>query len=194
MHYAYSRLDPYLVMADRAEGPSRRDVGGERSVGVRFGIYIFFRKNWWRNAFFVNGFCLSFITALKAGFMSTSATATGWTVTVSPAATKSLIAIYIGNSCLLLALLLFLWKRTTGLKWDPTTIADQLALFYKSNVLSDFAELEFEGLHNMQAFNDLFVTPNVQLTGNNFRLGYWEHGVTKKLLYGIGRIELPKGL
>ena len=129
--------------------------------------------------------------------MSTSATATGWTVTVSPAATKSLIVIYIGNSCLLLALLLFLWNRTTGLKWDPTTIADQLALFYKSNVLSDFAELELEGLHPIkvvQAIKDISVAPNVKLKGNSFRLGYWEHGATKKLLYGIGRIELPKGV
>jgi hypothetical protein len=68
----------------------------------------------------------------------------------------------------------------TGLKWDPTTLADQLALFHGSNALGEFRALE--QLHRERAF-DL-------LAESSFSLGYWKSSKEGKTRtwYGIGKV------
>lgn len=76
-----------------------------------------------------------------------------------------------------------MWYSKTGLKWDPVSIVDLLALFHGSNVLSDFEDLEFEP---GRTASDL-------LSDKHYRLGYWEKGVDREIWYGIGRRHLGAG-
>ncbi|OAL29700.1 hypothetical protein AYO22_02114 [Fonsecaea multimorphosa] len=72
--------------------------------------------------------------------------------------------------------------KSTGLRWDPVTIADYCALFAHCNVAKYFSALEL--LHNRKA-------KHVLSTKHRFRLGYWEKHIPgspdrSPLVYGIG--------
>jgi hypothetical protein len=79
--------------------------------------------------------------------------------------------------------------KSTGLRWDPVTIADYCALFAHCNVAEYFAPLEMEHNKSAQA---------VMADDQHFRLGYW-HGKLRgsnetKLVYGIGTTWRREGM
>lgn len=76
----------------------------------------------------------------------------------------TLIAIYIFAIVGLIMLMTILRRRTTGLIWDPTSLADVISLLPRSN--------------NLQDFNDTEVLPNLKelrqaLPPRADRLGFW---------------------
>ena len=129
-----------------------------------------------------NGLFLSLVTAFKAGFLSSRQTSNGWIVTVHPIYSVLLIGLYFMNEIMLLWIYFFLRNKSTGLKWDPTTLADLLALFHGSNVLPDFARLEKSA--NRFAHRLLW--------NQEYRIGYWQKGAERKIWYGIGRMALSR--
>jgi hypothetical protein len=70
-----------------------------------------------------------------------------------------------------------MWPSSTGLKWDPISIANQLAFFHGSNVLEDFQKLELKPDE----------TAIRLLSKQSYQLGYWERGIKKEIWYSIGR-------
>jgi hypothetical protein len=76
--------------------------------------------------------------------------------------------------------------KSTGLRWDPTSVADYVALFAKCNAMKYFELLE---LRHERSAKDL-ISPD-----QRFRLGYWNKETRdredptrtiKEKVYGIG--------
>lgn len=66
----------------------------------------------------------------------------------------------------------------TGLKWDPTSLADIIAIFHRSNILNDFQRSEIE--------------ETVRRPAKDLRLGYWrrsQHG--EDTFYCVADENLP---
>ncbi|KAF2470709.1 uncharacterized protein BDR25DRAFT_342976 [Lindgomyces ingoldianus] len=187
--YAFSRLDPYIAMADQKGEKPGRHGKASRTVGSAFlpplgqlGFAVISR-NGLRVMLLVNGIYVGFfVTGLKAGFLSSRETSSGWIVTVHPIFSMVLIVVYLLNEVVLLWIYFYLRNRNTGLKWDPTTLADQIALFHGSNILEDFASLEEE----YNTFGGRL------LQGREYRLGYWQKGANRDIWYGIGRVTRAK--
>lgn len=88
------------------------------------------------------------------------------------------IALYIIMLVALITLAIHLRRSVTGLKWDPRSIADIVALLERSNIMSDYAGTEtfFKTLEFRQ-----------RLWNRTDRLGYWT--TTQRpndIFYGIG--------
>ena len=101
-----------------------------------------------------------------------------WTA-VQPIA-WTLFALYLLLAIGLLSLLARFATGKTGLKWDPTSLADILTLFHRANFLSDFERSEIED------------SPHRQAPLKHLRLGYWTTSRhTSEVLYGIGEENVP---
>ena len=99
-----------------------------------------------------------------------------WT-TVQPIAWL-LFALYILLILGLCALLLRFARGETGLKWDPTSLADIMAIFHRSNILNDFERSEIE-------------TP-VDRPLKDIRLGYWRNSRQEgETFYCVGDEKAP---
>ncbi|KAF2476395.1 uncharacterized protein BDR25DRAFT_65690 [Lindgomyces ingoldianus] len=89
----------------------------------------------------------------------------------------TVIVLYILLILALIALNVFLIRKRTGLKWDPRSLADIIALLERSNIMNDYNGSEtFEKNEFKQ-----------RLGGRTDRLGYWS--TTKRpndVFYGIG--------
>ena len=118
------------------------------------------------------------ITAYKSSFLSVTQVESGWVISVHRSIGWTLVAIYIVIILLELNITIKLWSCTTGLRWDPVSIADQMALFNQSNVLEDFDAVE----------RDVDKLAYDILLGKKYRLGYWEKGIDGKIWYGIGKV------
>jgi len=181
----FSRIQPYISMADQK---GIRECPGSKSVGQLFmrGIHMNKRETWTgqgrhslRLATTLCNFLAVQITGYKASLFSTAHSDEGWLVTVNPQMAWVLFCIYLLIIFLYCWILSKMWRASTGLKWDPVCIADMLALFHGSNVLSDFEELE-----QQPEKKALWL-----LCNKTYRLGYWEKGIGKEIWYGIGRAE-----
>ena len=99
-----------------------------------------------------------------------------WT-SVQPIA-WTLFVLYLLLLVALLLLLIRFIRGQTGLKWDPVSLADILSLFYRSNFLSDFAEMH--------------TSSPGQPTAKHLRLGYWSASKrASEAFYGIGEENAP---
>ncbi|PSN69882.1 hypothetical protein BS50DRAFT_298096 [Corynespora cassiicola Philippines] len=88
----------------------------------------------------------------------------------------TVIVLYILLICALLFLLVFLSRKETGLKWDPRSLADIIALLERSNIMGDYAGSETFEKKDWD-----------QLRSRADRIGYWS--TTKRpndIFYGIG--------
>lgn len=98
-----------------------------------------------------------------------SVEAVGWT----------LVASY-GLSVIGLLLLLarFLWG-STGLMWDPTSLADVVSIIQRSNILHGYEQTE--------------IAPSVGklLEPRVLRLGYWKLSCKPQIFYGIAEVDAP---
>ncbi|KAF2022038.1 hypothetical protein BU24DRAFT_430493 [Aaosphaeria arxii CBS 175.79] len=85
-------------------------------------------------------------------------------------------ALYILLIIALLMIMIILLRTQTGLKWDPRSLADIIALLERSNIMGDYAGSETWQKHGFK-----------HLGGRSDRLGYWS--TTRKpndVFYGIG--------
>lgn len=119
------------------------------------------------------------LMALKLGLVEVLESTEGWTVIIHPVISNILIAYYIIQILALGVVTVWLWNIDTGLRsdWDPTSLADIIALFQHFNV-------------NPSDFEAPSGTPAHLLPLRNlkFRLGYWEHKPAKR----SGREGLPR--
>lgn len=67
----------------------------------------------------------------------------------------------------------------SGLRWDPSSLADLIPLFQRSNLLKDFDELETA------------LSIRAQFTDRPLRLGYWKTSRNNELFYGVGEEGAP---
>ncbi|KAI9770740.1 MAG: hypothetical protein M1840_002990 [Geoglossum simile] len=180
------RMTPYISLAANRNPGREHHSRGYRTVTadcmapVRyFTAFEFASRHWlYSTVAFSVYFPLAFVTSLKSTFLIVVPHGeSGWDIRVSQPVTAVLIAIYLYFAVLTCIMVIRLWNRPTGLKWDPVSIADQVALFHGSNVLNDFNGLE---LGSWSAVRDA-------LSERTYRLGYWEKGADRKVWYGIGR-------
>jgi hypothetical protein len=184
MRNTFVRIQPYMSMAS---GPNDRGSRGSKAIGAQYIPGIYFRRldshhqDWSRWAIIWGSLIIAQITGYKAAMFSASSTPDGKViVTVHNSMAFVLISIYSVVILLTVMTLVKMVTNKTGLKWDPTTIADQLALFHGSNALGEFRALEQR--HRETSFH--------LLANTSFRIGYWERrdGDESKIWYGIGKV------
>jgi hypothetical protein len=90
----------------------------------------------------------------------------------------TVIVLYILLILALLALALKLWRTRTGLKWDPRSLADIVALLERANIMNDYANTEV--FSHMEEFKQ-------RLWNRTDRLGYWHTSRRPQdIFYGLG--------
>jgi hypothetical protein len=101
------------------------------------------------------------------------------TIRVYPAA-----VLVLGHIMMIAYTLYLTWRfrgKSTGLKWDPVSIADYASLFAHCNALPYFAPLELR--HDLRP-------KHVMVPDQRFRLGYWtrvrDNPKQTDVVYGIG--------
>ncbi|KAF8847247.1 hypothetical protein BDZ45DRAFT_347841 [Acephala macrosclerotiorum] len=129
----------------------------------------------------------SFIVSLKvalfasAEHIDTDTNEAYWILTVRFYPVVMLIAGYILMIVYTIYIFWHFYGLSTGLKWDPVSIADYASLFANCNALQYFAPLELR--HDLRP--KYVMVPN-----RRFRLGYWtrvrDNPMEEDLVYGIG--------
>ncbi|KAF2435618.1 hypothetical protein EJ08DRAFT_281642 [Tothia fuscella] len=90
----------------------------------------------------------------------------------------TVILLYIILILALIALAVTLWRSQTGLKWDPRSLADIVALLERANIMNDYADTEI--FSNMDEFKQ-------RLWNRTDRLGYWHTSRRPQdIFYGLG--------
>ncbi|KAF2273675.1 uncharacterized protein EI97DRAFT_460864 [Westerdykella ornata] len=95
----------------------------------------------------------------------------------------AVVALYILLTISLLSLLVFLLRKETGLKWDPRSLADIIALLERSNTMSDY-----DGSETFSSKEEF----KQRLGHRTDRIGYWS--TTKRpndIFHGIGEEGAP---
>lgn len=89
----------------------------------------------------------------------------------------TVVALYVLLIAVVLALMIFLMRKETGLRWDPRSLADIIALLERSNIMGDYSGSEtFDKAEFKQ-----------RLGHRTDRIGYWT--TTKRpndIFYGLG--------
>lgn len=190
---AYGRMHPYIVMSSTYASKSK----AERKDGVIKQIrpspdQIFVPSGWHFSQLILTGrwlLCvcgLTLFTAvellipLKAILVQITPGNGGWTIAISPKMGYTIISIYGMLSLSTLAILIKFYKRATGLKWDPVSIADQLALVQGSTFGRLFIGLETAGDPSYPQT----LKKRGQLLGSP-RLGYWRRQSDARIWHGI---------
>lgn len=122
---------------------------------------------------------IGFITPLKSTFLVPKTGENGAIYIVVTRGGIALISLYTVIFVTILSIMIRLWGRPTGLRWDPVSIADQIALFYGSNILQGFRGLDLADQKEMKS----------RLKDRRYLLGYWLKG-NGELWYGIADVTL----
>ena len=170
-----NRLTPFILCASK-DGA----IAGDTVLGQYFPI-ISFTQAWNTRNFLLLFAWLLFpvgflIQALKAGLLNTTEDGT---VIVAQWALRSLTAIYSLVGFFIIAVMSWLrGNKTTGLRWDPVSIADHLMLFRHSNFLKSFEGTDIaEGKSMFETLKQL-----------RLRLGYWRRD-NGDIWHGFGMVE-----
>ncbi|KAI9808603.1 MAG: hypothetical protein M1825_003753 [Sarcosagium campestre] len=102
-------------------------------------------------------------------------------VIVEPVA-WTLVGIYGALFIVLIASAIFFFRKRTGLKWDPSSLADIMALLPRSNSLKDYSSSETFSSKN-EFKNRLQVRSD--------RIGYWKTRENADIFYAIGEEGAP---
>ena len=93
----------------------------------------------------------------------------------------TLLVLYVLLALALLYLLIRYARRTTGIKWESSSLADTLILLARSNVLSDFDNAENTKSNNL-----------TRLPPRKYRLGYWHIADrSNDVFHALGRSGSP---
>jgi len=183
--FELARVLPFMRMADQDEritdgASSVRSVGGayfpfpfihhsdDRILKISMQILLFLFAN---------------LTAAKAVLLESQPTSQGqWTLTVHVEPAYALVAAYALMSLFYFIILCHFWKRNTGLRWDPASPLDHLALVYNTNAMVGISALP---LNQKRTDHLLAKSQNWR-----WRIGYWERfnccDRTQSRIYGIG--------
>lgn len=148
---SYNRLFPYFVMANHPIQKKVEVVASHRlnnidanTIGIGDMMQLAKGNHWTAFSVSICGFGVPFIlVAMKSALLQITEDQAGWGITVDPSIGYAVIAMYSVLSLTSLAVLIQLWDRKTGLKWNPCSIASQLALFHNSNIFPAFEGMEF---------------------------------------------------
>ncbi|KAF5381413.1 hypothetical protein D9757_009070 [Collybiopsis confluens] len=188
---ALSRMIPFFSLA-RATGTSEKKslrttyafVGNSSRGALSNHHYLFGVFGWTRRVI------LLALAPLKSAFVLATPynpeTDRCQEFHVSHAIAMILATVYCVLAILGALVLVRLYGRSTGLKWDPVSIADKMALFHGSNALQDI----------------IYVDKDSELSRCHYRIGYWHvtesvpnlapscHGKENPFVwYGIARMK-----
>ena len=176
------RMLPYMAMADQ-KGLTKGAKAGQSIARVYFPWQpmsahsrpLVFCATWTRNY-------SSLLVAFKVALLSTRNEGNNkYSLVVRPLIAWLLVGGYLLMSVFTLFVTINLWNVKSGLKWDPVTIADRIALFTHSNI--DFEELERNP--------DILAAKSKALDGA-YRLGCWSiqcSDCKPRFCYGIRKIS-----
>jgi hypothetical protein len=168
------RITPYMHMAS----PNANHHTWKMTLGAEcFPKQLGAQHNWVLVAMDKSLNILGILTPLQSILFITNSSEIGFQTRISQLVAYALVSIYLLISCVTIAIIITLWNRPTGLKWDPVSLADQLALLYRSNVLEDINRAKDDEV-------DLLMSKGA------YRIGYWWRG--DKVWYGIGRSETDR--
>jgi hypothetical protein len=179
-------MRPYIAMADQ-NGVLTPGAVPWRSVSGGFfpwqDVFVTPGLTSWLSLFCQ--FIASFIVSLKVALLATTLHPktpekdANWTLTMRTYPALALIGGYILMATYTAFIGLQLKGKSTGLKWDPVSIADFISLFAKCNALKYFEPLELQ--HETKAKQAMSMD-------QRFRLGYWEKRSedSSETVYGIG--------
>jgi hypothetical protein len=199
---SYGRLTPYVSMAST---PAQLDKSGSDSWHRTLqseGTLFFFTPSlrdmyrlWKHNhlltllMILVVNYAQVYFVPLKSGFLLFRSDNTGWTVVVSVAVGYVLVIFYFVFAGATAMILVRMWSRTTGLKWEVVSIASHLALIQGSNILEAFQGLDFA---NRTEMNRALKYRGAQFSG--LRLGYWQSKNDRTCVWhGIRFLTSPGG-
>lgn len=199
----YARMNPYILMAAKqaaSDDCRSRNRKGQRTLNgfydvliepTFFGLEAFAAHGHWlliANSFVLN-IARIFLVGLKAAFIQTTPTADGWSIRVSGDIAYALVTMYSLLITMTLTILVWLYNRDTGLKWDPVSIADQLALLQSPDVRALFANLE-----TCSYAEHRMTIKTRALDFGALRLGYWKERRDQKIWHGIAFTQKAQGL
>lgn len=201
----FARIVPYIEMA-RSNAKSSRGSSGSRTLLAQYfplpGLDQAFgdRRYDLVVLFVIQIYVNPFVTPLKTTLIHRTSSDDDpnlWTISISSVPALILIFIYSVAFSVVMALSVYLWRRRTGLKWDPVSLADHMMLLQGSNVLEDFSGLEYfqvsrkdDSLLDLKTFLGKSSQFNI-LRAQQYRLGYWRHKHTKQYWHGIRKWPLP---
>jgi len=131
----------------------------------------------------------TFLVPLNTTMFTFTQDGTGWGLVISRHVAFALIAIYLLMFAVISIVAYKLWQCITGLKWDPTSIADQSALIQKSNLLQGFEGLEYLNWRTLQRY---FKSQAREL--RMLRLGYWRAEEDESIWHGIRFPDANEGM
>lgn len=183
------RMVPFTSMADQN---GEETTGSQPWKGVG-GAWFPWQSFTTTPKSFISSFSLlcqcvtSFIVSLKVALFASAehididTNKAYWILTVRLYPAILLIAGYVLMIVYTLYISWHFYGLSTGLKWDPVSIADYASLFAHSNALQYFAPLELR--HDLRP-------KHVMVPNRRFRLGYWtrirDNPREEDIVYGIG--------
>lgn len=191
----FLRMTPYVNMADQEKRfrwgtPAKKEAGGAEPFKSVGGAWFP-----WQSVTVTPGamsiFALicqivaSFIVSFKVALFASTLVDDHWILT--PRFWPSAVLV-LGHTMMILFILFVAFQyagKSTGLKWDPVSIADYAALFAHCNALPYFEPLELR--HETRP-------KDIMASGILFRLGYWtrimgdstQGSVNPDEVYGVG--------
>lgn len=98
---------------------------------------------------------LSFITPAKSNLIHKSDSAQDpglWIISISGPSAIYLVVTYTLMCLIMFGLIIYLWDKRTGLKWDPVSLADYMMLLQDSDILADFLGTEYLAYNSIESF------------------------------------------
>lgn len=192
-----TRMRPYFHMADhhgrRGQATSKQSVGGSYFPFQEISLVPISLR--WFYLWLVN-LIVTTLVGVKSVLLGTVQDGMQWKVSVRPGAAVFLIMGYSLMAFVNLATTLAWWGRSTGLKWDPVSLADYAALFARSNSLDCFDNLEHDGSRHSWWNGGTRRAWRRIPDHLRFRLGYWESTARDssgefctEVVYGIGTLD-----
>jgi hypothetical protein len=184
------RMVPFVAMADQ-NGEVNKGAEPWKGVGGAWFPWQDFTTtpgNWISFFSLVCQFGASYIVSLKVALFANTPpkfdddlNETYWILTVRVYPAAALILGYIMMIIYTLYISWHFYGKSTGLKWDPVSIADYASLFAHCNALQYFAPLELR--HDLRP-------KHVMAPHRCFRIGYWtrvrDSPEQTDIVYGIG--------
>lgn len=181
------RMLPYFRMADR-NGRISDGVPAQKCVAGSYFPWPFasFEDRWLKILANIMLIAVNILTAFKSVFLGSQQVTDGWILTVHHLPAYYLIAAY--GTMSIFYVIVYFWTRDrfTGLKWDPASPLDHLALVWKTDAMDHFSILP----------NNSKKASEVLPKGVRWRIGYWERsdhsadGTAKRsLIHGIGTLD-----
>jgi len=194
------RMKPFFEMADQKATMTQGANPWKSVAGAYFPftaplltpssfIYLFL--------FFVQ-VVVSFLVAFKSILLGTEQSGSIWKVTIRTSAAVYLIAGYGLMALVNFVIIIWAWSRSSGLRWDPVSLADYFALFARCNALNSFDKLEQDwGIGKFVLKNKHGAARLISSqTTSCFRIGYWvsrtrtqAQDLKSEIVYGIGILE-----